>query len=195
MSAPTIEHWAAVEHILCYLKGGPGRGILYSNHGHQRVECFTDADWAGSKEDRRSTSGYCVFVGGNLVSWKGKKQTVVSRSSVEFEYRAMAQSTCEVIWIHQFLKEVGINISIPATLWCDNQAALHIASNPVFHERTKHIKIDCHFIPEKIQLGLISTGYVKTGEQLGDIFTKALSGDRVGYLCNKLGISDIYAPT
>ena len=91
MSSLTVDNWAAVEHILCYLKATPGRGILYSNHGHNRVECFTNVDWVKSKEDRRSTSGYCVFVGGNQVSWKSKKQGVVSRSSVESEYRAMAQ--------------------------------------------------------------------------------------------------------
>ena len=78
MSSPIVDHWAAVEQILCYLKGALGRGILYNNHGHNRLECFTNADWAGSKEDRRSTSGYCVFVEGNLVSWKSKKQRVVS---------------------------------------------------------------------------------------------------------------------
>ena len=91
MSSLTVDHWEAVEHILCNLKGASGRGILYNNHGHNRIECFTYADWAGSKEDRRSTLGYCVFVGGNLVSWKSKKQGVVSHSNAESKYRAMAQ--------------------------------------------------------------------------------------------------------
>ena len=107
----------------------------------------------------------------------------------------MTQSVCLIMWLHQLLMEVGIKTVVPAKLWCDNQAALHIASNLVFHERSKHIDIDCHFVREKIQLSLISTRYVKTGEQLGDIFTNALSGDRVSYLCNKLGMIDIYAPT
>ncbi|KAL6331836.1 hypothetical protein AAG906_020180 [Vitis piasezkii] len=161
-SAPTIKHWAALERFC----------ILYSSQGHTRIECFSDADWAGSKFDRRSTTGYCVFFGGNLVAWKSKKQSVVSRSSAESEYRAMAQATCEIIWIHQLLCEVGMKCTMPAKLWCDNQAALHIV-------------VDCHFIREKIEENLVSTGYVKTGEQLGDIFTKALNGTRVEYFCNK----------
>ena len=107
----------------------------------------------------------------------------------------MAQSVCEIMWVHQLLSEVGFKVSMSAKLWCDNQAAIHIASNPVFHERTKHIEIDCHFVREKIQQSLITTGYVKTIEQLGDIFTKSLNGIRIDYLYNKLGMINIYAPT
>ncbi|KAL6315094.1 hypothetical protein AAG906_030951 [Vitis piasezkii] len=193
MFTPTVKHWAALEQILCYLKRAPGLGILYNNYGHAQIECFTNADWAGSKVDRRSTIGFCVFVGGNLVSWKSKKQNVVSRSSAESEYKAMAQATCEIMWLYHLLIEIGIKTPMPAKLGCDNQAAIHIASNPVYHERTKHIEVDCHFIREKIQENLISTSYVKTGEQLGDIFTKALNGTRVEYFCNKLGMINIYA--
>ena len=195
MSSPIVDHWVAVDQILCYLKEALGCGILYSNHRHNRLECFTDADSIGSKEDRRSTLSYCVFVRGNLVSWKSKKQSVVSRSSAKYEYRAMTQSACEITWLHKLLAEVSIKTSVPAKLWCDNQTALHIASNFVLHELTKQIEIDCHFVHKKIQLSLISTRYVKTRKQLGDIFTKALSGDWVSYLCNKLGMINIYAPT
>ena len=145
------------------MKGALGCGILYSNHGYNRLECFTDADWIGSKEDKRSTSGYCVFVRGNLISWKSKKQSVVSRFSTKSEDIVMAQSTCEIMWLHKLLMEVSIKTSVPTKLWCDNQAVLHIVSNPIFHERTKHIEIDCHFVREKIQLSLIATEYVKTG--------------------------------
>ena len=127
MSSLTVDNWATIEHILCYLKGAPGLGILYSNHGHNRVECFTNADWAGLKEDKKSTSGYYVFVGENLVSWKSKKQRVVSCSSVESEYRATTQPVCEIMWLHQLLMEVSIKKMVPEKLWCDNQVGLHIA--------------------------------------------------------------------
>jgi hypothetical protein len=195
MSTPTVKHWKALEQILCYLKGVLGLGILYSNHGHTSIECFIDADWAGSRPDRRSTTGYYVFVGGNRVSWKSKKLNVVSQSSAESEYRSIAQSTCEIMWVYHLLEEISLNPPLLANLWCENQAALHIASNPVYYKRTKHIKVDCHFAREKIQENLISTSYVRTGEHLGDIFTNVLNGNQAENLGNKLGIINIYAPT
>ena len=140
--------------------------------GIPRLECFFDADLVGSKEDRRFTLGYCVFFEENLISWKSKKQNVFSRSSTESEYKAMTQSVCEIMWIHQLLMVVGIKTSVPTKLWCDNQATMHIASNLVFHERTKHIEIDCHFVCEKIQLRLISTGYVKDWRTIRRYFHK-----------------------
>ena len=118
MSSPVVSHWAVVKHILCYLKEALRHEILYKKYGHTIIECFLDIDWVGSKEDRRSTSRYCVFVRGNLVSWKSKKQSVVSRSSAESEYRAMTQSVCEIMWIRKLLMEVDIETSLLVKLWC-----------------------------------------------------------------------------
>ncbi|RVW98062.1 Retrovirus-related Pol polyprotein from transposon RE1 [Vitis vinifera] len=138
--------------------------------------------------------GIVFFIGCNLISWKSKKQDVVARSSVEAEYRAMALATCEFIWLRQLLQKLRFGKDEQIKLVCDNQAALHIASNPVFHEMTKHIEVDYHFIREKIASGCVATSFVNSNDQLADIFTKSLRGPRIKYICNKLGAYDIYAP-
>ncbi|KOM49185.1 hypothetical protein LR48_Vigan08g001200 [Vigna angularis] len=194
MQNPHIDHWNAVVRILRYVKGNPGHGLLYENKGSTELEGYCDADWAGCPNDRRSTTGYCVLLGGNLVSWKSKKQSVVARSSAEAEYRSMAIATCELIWIKQLLQELKFCENKPMKLYCDNQAALHIASNPVFHERTKHIEIDCHFIREKLLSKDLITEFVNSNEQFADIFTKSLRGPRIQFICSKLGAYDLYAP-
>ena len=137
MHSPTMVHLQVVKRILWYLKGSVGRGLLMQNNGHTHILGYTDADWAGNSLDRKSTTGFCIFVGGNLVSWKSKKQSVIARSSAEAEYRAMATTACELIWLKGLLSDLGFPSSQPMTLMCDNQVAMHIASNPVFHERTK----------------------------------------------------------
>ena len=140
-----------------YIKGALGRGLLYENKGHSHIVGYLDADWVGSPSDRCFTLGFWVPVGGNLVSWKSKKQAVVARSSAEVEYRVMTLATCELVWLKQLIQELRFVEVSQMKLLCDNQAALHIASNPVFHERTKHIEIDCHFVREKVLLGCIAT--------------------------------------
>ena len=128
------------------------------------------------------------------MSWKSKKQIVVARSSAESKYRAMAHTTCELVWVKHLLEELGFTPVTSMGLLSDNQAAVHIASNPVFHERTKHIKVDCHFVREKILQNVIHIVHVKSADQLAHLFTKVLGEIRVKYSCNKLGAYDMYAP-
>ncbi|RVX18623.1 Retrovirus-related Pol polyprotein from transposon RE1 [Vitis vinifera] len=122
----------------------PDIGFAVSATENRDTEVYSDADWAGNIIDRRSTSGYCSFVWGNLVTWRSKKQSVVARSSVEAEYRALAQGICEGIWIKRVLSELGQTSSSPILMMCDNQTAISIAKNPVHHDRTKHVEIDRH---------------------------------------------------
>ncbi|KAK2450734.1 putative mitochondrial protein [Trifolium repens] len=191
---PTNVHYQAACRVIRYLKNSPGKGLFFPRQCDIQILGFSDADWAGCIETRRSTSGYCFFLGNSLISWKAKKQITVSRSSSEAEYRALSTATCELIWLLFLLKDLKITCSKPPVLYCDSQSAMHIASNPFFHERTKHLEIDCHLVREKVQQGLLRLLPISTEDQLADCLTKALAGPKFNSFIHKLGLKDIYMP-
>ena len=173
-----------------YLKGTHDQGILLRADSDLTLQGWCDSDWAACPLTRRSLTGWIVFLGQSPVSWKTKKQQTVSRSSAEAEYRSMASVTCELKWLKVLLLSLGVHHPKAIPLFCNSQSTLHIARNPVFHERTKHIEIDCHFVRDAIIDGLIAPSYVTTKAQLADIFTKALGKQQFDFLVSKLGILD-----
>ena len=194
LSKPTKAHHAAALHVLRYLKGCPGKGLFFPRSCNTQLTSFSDADWATCVDSRCSVTGYCFFIGNYLVSWKTKKQPTVSRSSSEAEYRALASATCELQWITYLLRDLQVPHSQLSILYCDNTSALHIAANPVFHERTKHLDIDYHLVREKSQEGLMLLLPVPSSNQLADIFTKALPPRSFPQNLSKLQLQDIFVP-
>jgi len=194
MKEPKKDHLEVARRVLRYLKGHPGQGVLLQSDSNLQVFAYCDSDWGACPLTRRSPTGFLVTLGGSPISWKTKKQGTVSRSSTEAEYRAMATVISELVWIKSFLAAMGIFHTSPMKLLCDNQAALHIAKNPVFHERTKHIEIDCHFVRERLLSGELTTGYISSKNQVADIFTKAVGRHHFQFLQGKMGIVNPYAP-
>ncbi|CAN1770862.1 Retrovirus-related Pol polyprotein from transposon TNT 1-94 [Linum perenne] len=192
MHAPNEEHMEMVTRILRYLKGSPGKGIQFKRTTCRDITVYTDASWAGELTDRRSTSGYCSYVWGNLVTWRSKKQNVVARSSAEAEYRAIALGICEGIWLKRILHELKIGADDPIQLLSDSQSAISIVKNPVHHDRTKHVEVDRHFITDNVTRKMVQVGYVPSRQQNADILTKALSRDLFEALSDKLGLINIY---
>ncbi|KAK9942927.1 hypothetical protein M0R45_008570 [Rubus argutus] len=195
MHQPRQHHMEAALRVVRYLKGAPGQGLFFSSNNDLKLRAYCDSDWAGCPLTRRSTSGYCVFLGPSLISWRSKRQKTVSLSSAEAEYRAMTGTCCELTWLRYLLTDLGLAHHEPTSLYCDNKAALHIAANPVFHERTRHIEMDCHYIRDKIQDGFIVTKYVSSAHQLADILTKPLGKETFVPMVRKLEVQDIHSPT
>ena len=138
--------------------------------------------------DRKSITGFCIYLGDSLISWKSKKQTVVSRSSTEAEYRAMASTTTEIVWLRWLLADMGVYLSDPTPMYCDNKSAIQIAHNTVFHERTKHIEIDCHLTRHHLKHGTITLPFVSSSMQIADLFTKSHPISRFRFLVGKLSM-------
>ncbi|XP_019166904.1 PREDICTED: uncharacterized protein LOC109162676 [Ipomoea nil] len=188
VSSPTDKHMAAAHRILRYIKGSPGQGLFYPVANTLTLKAFSDSDWASCADTRKSVTGYCIFLGTSLISWRSKKQATVSKSSSEAEYRALATTVCELQWLTSLLQDLHVAVDDPATVFCDNKSAIANAENHVFHERTKHIEIDCHVVRERITQGLIKLLSVSTLNQVADGFTKPLPTSQFELFVSKLGL-------
>jgi hypothetical protein len=146
MQSPTMPHFQALKRILRYVKGTLHYGLFFSPSSSTGLTAYSDANWVGCPDTRRSTSSYAIFLGDNLISWSAKKQPTVSRSSCESEYRAMAHTASEVVWLTHLLRDLNVSLSHQSLLLCDNKSALFPTLNPVSHKRSKHIALDYHFI-------------------------------------------------
>jgi hypothetical protein len=174
MHCPRAAHWTLVKRILRYLRGSISDGLFISASPSTELKAYSDADWAGCPDTRRSTSGYCVFLGESLVSWSSKRQPTVSRSSAEAEYRAVANAAAECCWLRNLLQELHVHVGKATVIYCDNISAVYLSQNPVHHRRTKHVELDIHFVRERVALGQFRVLQIPTRHQLADVMTKGL---------------------
>jgi hypothetical protein len=189
LSNPGHQHWVSGKRVLRYLKGTARMSLLYKDHdGTQssKLEVFCDADWAGDIDDRKSTTGIVIKLNGCPILWMSKKQSIVALSTAEAEYIAIATAVQEVVWINQYLSELGLIDKEVPVIRSDNQAAIQIASNDTLHSRSKHIDIRYHFIRQMIKQNQIKLVYVSTTEQEADINTKSLEVSTFKRMTDKL---------
>lgn len=174
MHAPRDVHLTMLKRILRYIKGTAHLGVQLHAISSPSITAYSDADWAGCPDTRRSTSGYCIFLGSSLISWSSKRQTTVSRSSAEAEYRAIANAVSECSWLRHLLSELLCKVPSATVAFCDNISSVYMSKNPVHHRRTKHIELDIHFVREKVAIGELRVTHVPSARQLADVFTKGL---------------------
>ena len=178
----------AVKRVLRYLKQTRDLNLTYVKNTPEAIIGYSDADWAGDVKDRRSTAGNVSLLGGGAITWSSRKQSSVALSMVEVGYKALSIVTQKAIWIRQPQKELGVTESGPTLIYEDNQGAIFMAKNPVFHKRTKHVQIRYHFVREAVERGIIALEYCRTNEMLADSCTKALARDQFEKLRGGIGL-------
>ena len=175
MSNPSVDHWVGVKRVLRYLRGTINYGLRFTSKDGNELVGYSDSDWAGDVDTRRSTSGYVFFVGNSLISWSSKKQPTVAKSSTEAEYVALSTATQEAIWLRRLLSDLHFRSPRPTVINEDNQGAIELSRNPKHHNRVKHIDIAYHFARERVESGEIEIAYCPTEEMIADVMTKGLS--------------------
>lgn len=191
MERPNTSHYAAAKRILRYLKGTMDYGLLFpadlSSENAEMVG-FTDSDWCGGQDDRRSTAGYVFQFCSGSISWCSKKQSVVALSSCEAEYIAAALGACQALWLENLMDEPKLQQKKPMKLLIDNKSAINLAKHPVAHGRSKHIQTRFHFIRDEVNSGKLELEHCQTENQVADIFTKALKVEKFEELRDKLKV-------
>ncbi|WMV29133.1 hypothetical protein MTR67_022518 [Solanum verrucosum] len=190
VTKPYKMHYTALLRVVRYIKCTVNQSLLFPSSSSLDMVGYADADWAGCPDSKQSTTGWCMMLGSYMISWKCKKQSRTSKSSTEAEYRSMSAACSEIIWLRRLLSKLGIEMKGSTTLYGDNTSAIRIATNPVHHENTNHIDVDCHYIRELVQDRSISLKYISSKDQLADLFTKAMSRSRHNYLLSKLMFCD-----
>jgi len=188
MHQPTYLH-LQVQRILRYLKSTISYGLLLCRSSSHILQAYSDANWAGCPNNRKSTGGFCVFLGPNLISWSSRKQRTVLRSSNESEYRTFATTIAELILLQSMLHNLGLYLPLPPTLRCDNIGTTYLSANPAFYARTKHIEIDFHFVRDKVASKTLDVCFIFSKDNLANIFIKPTSWPYFSLICTKLNIT------
>lgn len=191
LHSPTEDNWSSVKRILRYLKETSTHGLLITKSKSTNLNIYSDADWATDTTDRKSITGYAIFMGNNLVSWNSKKQQTVARSSTEAEYRAVGLAITEMVWIQALLRDINYHSPTIPNLWCDNIGATYLSVNPMFHARTKHLEVDFHFVRDKVHNKEVKVQFICSKDQLADILTKPLPRIRHQMLMHSLTIRSL----
>jgi hypothetical protein len=178
-------HWQAAKRVLCYLKGTRDAPLVLG--GNLTLHTYSNVDFVGDRDDRKSMGAYIFAIGIGAVTWSAKKQRVVALSTLEAKYMAMSQAACEATWVHRVLKELGANIEF-VTIYADSTGAIALTKNPAFHNRSKHIDVQYHYTREKVANGEIQITYIPMGEMVADALTKPLEPAPHKVHCKKMGL-------